>query len=149
MFYYGLHKKAGKSHELLCLPHCHRALAINNNISICQIALLILFSLCTFRLLSPLSVSLTLCFLRAKHIFRVVKEPRILRITFSSYAQSVLSLAWAFVCCIVIGHVISLSTTSVPVCLCVYVNCLCVFTICVCVENVKLVLCQGCCKLPL
>lgn len=67
VFYYELHKKAGKSHELLCLPHCHRALAINNNISICQIALLILFSLCTFCRPSSFSPSSSLFFTGQAH----------------------------------------------------------------------------------
>lgn len=149
MFYYGLHKKAGKSHELLCLPHCHRALAINNNISICQIALLILFSLCTFCRPSPFSLSFSLFFTGQAHFPGRQRTPD------STYYVLKLRTERPFAClglCVLYCY----RACNQPqynecacVFVCVYVYSLYVFTICVCVENVKLVLCQGCCKLPL
>lgn len=111
---------------------CQRALAINNNISICQIALLILFSV-SFSLSFPLS----LLFYGPSTFSGSSKAPGfyVLRsqVTHRERTSSLdLSLCVHCMCCIVIGHVISPHTHTYTMGK--------LFSVCVCVENVKLVL---------
>lgn len=119
---------------------CQRALAINNNISICQIALLILFSV-SFSLSFPLS----LLFYGPSTFSGSSKAPGfyVLRsqVTHRERTSSLdLSLCVHCMCCIVIGHVISPHTHTHTQ----WENSsVCVFGKC---ETCP---CQGCCKLSL